>query len=82
MGLGAGSDPTAVSPHPDVPPVPPSMRSPQRESRHCPRSTGGDKQKCTIFFHHQVSISAGWLGLIKPLIYYILQCSFTTRLNT
>lgn len=31
MGLGAGSDPTAVSPHPDVPPVPPSMRSPQSQ---------------------------------------------------
>lgn len=41
-----------------------------------------NKQNHNIFFHHQVSISAGWLGLIKPLVYYILQCSFTTRLHT
>lgn len=51
------------------PPVPPSMRSPH-ESRDISKGAWGEinKHKCNIFLRHQDSISAGWLGFIKPLI--------------
>lgn len=65
------------------PPGLPSARSP-RESRDISKGAWWEinKQKCNIFLCRQDYIGAGWLSLIKTLIYYIWEeYNLATRLK-